>query len=97
MMHRIAREENQPAVRRPAFSTAEAIAMSATSSRRRSEGWGLVLRSPHDTEPAAVAAAVGRADVALRRAAEVGVGAPEAVAQQTVRASRGSCGVGHAS
>jgi CRP-like cAMP-binding protein len=34
IMHRIAREENQPAGRRPAFSTAEAIAMSATISRR---------------------------------------------------------------
>ena len=34
MMHRLTREENQPAGRRPAFSTAEAIAMSVTSSRR---------------------------------------------------------------
>ena len=34
MMHRLTREENQPAGRRPAFSTAEAIAMSAMISRR---------------------------------------------------------------
>ena len=95
MMHRLTREENQPAVRRPAFSTAEAIAMSATSSRRRSEGWGLVLRIPHDTEPDVVVKEDGRVDAATRRAAAAGVGvaAPAAAAQQTVRASRGSCGV----
>ena len=42
MMHRLSREENQPSVRRPAFSKAEAIAMSAMISRRGGEGRGLV-------------------------------------------------------
>ena len=92
-MHRLTREENQPAVRRPAFSTAEAIAMSAMISRRGSEGWGLVLRIPHDTEAAVVVDAGGRAAAALRRAAVAGEAAPEAAAQQTGRPSRGSCGV----
>ena len=58
------------------------------------------LRSPHDTEAAAVAVAgevVGREAVALRRAADVGDVAKAAAAQQTVRTSRRSCGVGHAS
>ena len=55
------------------------------------------LRSPHDTETDGVDDAVGRAAAALRRAAVVGVAEPEAAAQQTVRTSRGSCGVGHAS
>ena len=56
------------------------------------------LRSPHDTE-AAVEADVGGRDVVVapRRAAVVGHVDPVAAAQQTVRASRGSCGVGHAS
>ncbi len=58
------------------------------------EGCGIVLRSPHDTEPAvAVAEAVGRVVVALRRAAGVGGVVPDAAAQQTVRTSRGPCGV----
>ena len=96
MMHRIAREENQPAVRRPAFSTAEAIAMSATSSRRRSEGWGLVLRIPHGTESVAAVEAVGRDAEAVRRAAVFGGAAPAAAAHQTGRTSSGSCGVRHA-
>ncbi len=55
------------------------------------------LRSPHDTEPDAVVEVVGRVVVALRRAAAVGAVVPAAAAQQTGRASRGSCGVGHAS
>ena len=58
------------------------------------------LRSPRDTEPEAVADEVGgvagRAVAALRRAAAEGVVAPVAAAQQTVRPSRGPCGVGHA-
>ena len=55
------------------------------------------LRSPHDTEPDAEADAVGRAVEALRRAAGAGVVVPVAAAPQTVRTSRRSCGVGHAS
>ena len=55
------------------------------------------LRSPHDTEPDEVVEVDGRVVVALRRAAVVGVEAPAAAAQQTVRTSRRSCGVGHAS
>ena len=55
------------------------------------------LRSPHDTEPEAVADEVGRGAEALRRAAVDGDVEPVAAAQQTVRTSRGSCGVGHAS
>ena len=55
------------------------------------------LRSPHDTEPDVVVDVARRGVAALRRAAAVGVVAPAAAAQQTVRASRGSCGVGHAS
>ena len=54
------------------------------------------LRSPHDTEPVGEVDEVGRADVAPRRAADVGGVAPVAAAQQTVRTSRRSCGVGHA-
>ena len=54
------------------------------------------LRSPRDTEAAAVVDVVGRAAAALRRAAVVGDVEPAAAAQQTVRTSRGSCGVGHA-
>ena len=61
------------------------------------QNWKMELRSPHDTEPDAVVDAAGREVVALRRAAVVGKVAPAAAAQQTVRASRGSCGVGHAS
>ena len=51
------------------------------------------LRSPHDTEPDAVADVAGRAADALRRAAVVGEVVPVAAAQQTGRTSRGSCGV----
>ena len=55
------------------------------------------LRSPHDTEPDVEVDAVGREEVeAPRRAARVGEEVPAAAAQQTVRTSRGSCGVGHA-
>ena len=54
------------------------------------------LRSPRDTEPDAAVDAAGRAGVALRRAAAGGVVAPVAAAPQTVRTSRGACGVGHA-
>ena len=54
------------------------------------------LRSPRDTE-AVVGADAGRAGAALRRAADDGVVAPVAAAQQTVRTSRGSCGICHAS
>ncbi len=56
------------------------------------------LRSPHDTEPEVVedANVAGRGAAALRRAAVEGVVVPAAAAQQTVRASRGSCGVCHA-
>ena len=55
------------------------------------------LRSPHDTEAADVGDAAGRVLAALRRAAVVGVDVPAAAAQQTGRASRRPCGVGHAS
>ena len=51
------------------------------------------LRSPRDTEAEVDVDAAGRVAVALRRAAEAGVDAPVAAAQQTGRASRGSCGV----
>ena len=56
------------------------------------------LRSPRDTEADAVedVEAVGRVDVAPRRAAGAGVVAPVAAAQQTVRTSRGPCGICHA-
>ena len=54
------------------------------------------LRSPHDTEAEVDENDVGRGEAALRRAAVVGGVAPAAAAQQTVRTSRGSCGVGHA-
>ena len=63
----------------------------------RSEGCGLVLRSPHDTEPVVEADVVGQEVAALRRAAVVGDAAPDAATQRTSRASRGACGVGHAS
>ena len=49
-----------------------------------------------DTEADGGDEVVGRAEVAPRRAAEEGVAVPSAAAQQTVRASRGSCGVGQA-
>ena len=55
------------------------------------------LRSPHDTEADAAAEVDGRAEEALRRAAAAGVAVRAAAARQTVRTSRGSCGVGHAS
>ena len=54
------------------------------------------LRSPHDTEAEAEVDEAGPAVAALRRAAADGVVGPVAAAQQTVRASRGSCGVVHA-
>ena len=54
------------------------------------------LRSPRDTEAEEAADDGGRVDVAPRRAAVDGADVPEAAAQQTVRTSRGSCGVGHA-
>ena len=54
------------------------------------------LRSPHDTEPDGAADEAGRVVDALRRAAVAGEVEPVAAAQQTVRTSRGSCGVGHA-
>ena len=59
------------------------------------------LRSPRDTEAVGEVGGrvevVGQEGVAQRRAAEVGVVAPVAAAQQTVRTSRGSCGICHAS
>ena len=56
------------------------------------------LRSPHDTEPDEAADdADGRAAGAAGGTAAAGVDGPVAAAQQTERASRGSCGVGHAS
>ena len=55
------------------------------------------LRSPHDTEPDEAVDVVGRAVVALRRAAVAGVADPVAAAQQTELPSCGSCGVCHAS
>ena len=55
------------------------------------------LRSPSGAEAAEVVGA-GRGVVAAKRAtAVVGVVVPTAAAQQTTRASRGSCGVCHAS
>ena len=52
------------------------------------------LRSPDGTEPD-IAEGVARVDVvdALRATADVGEAVPAAAAQQTVRPSRGSCGV----
>ena len=55
------------------------------------------LRSPRDTEAEAAVDVDGRVDVAPRRAAVAGVVVPVAAAQQTVRTSRGSCGICHAS
>ena len=54
------------------------------------------LRSPRDTEADVDVDEAGRAAAAPRRAAAGGVEDPAAAAQQTVRTSRGSCGVGHA-
>ena len=54
------------------------------------------LRSPRDTEAEVAADGAGRVVEAQRRAAAVGAAGPAAAAQQTVRTSRGSCGVGHA-
>ena len=51
------------------------------------------LRSPRDTEADVDADDDGRVVAALRRSAAEGVFAPVAAAQQTVRASRWSCGV----
>ena len=62
----------------------------------RGEGSGLVLRIPHDTEADVAVDEVGRVAAAPRRAAVDGVAVPVAAAPQTERASRGSCGVGHA-
>ena len=64
---------------------------------RGGEGCGLVLRSPHNTEPDAAADGARSVADAPRRAVLVEVDEPAAAAQQTVRPSRGSCGVGHAS
>ena len=55
------------------------------------------LRSPHDTEPEVFGDGDGRDGEAPRRAAVGGGEVPAAAAQQTGRASRGSCGVCHAS
>ncbi len=65
------------------------------------EGRGLFqekmeLRIPRDSEAVAAVEAVGRDAEAVRRAAVFGGAAPAAAAQQTVRTSRGSCGVCHA-
>ena len=54
------------------------------------------LRSPRDTEAVVVDDVDGREVVAPRRAASVGAADPAAAAQQTVRTSRGSCGICHA-
>ena len=54
------------------------------------------LRSPDGTEPDKEVGEARAAADALRATANVGVVAPEAAAQQTIRTSRGSCGVGHA-
>ena len=51
------------------------------------------LRSPHDTEPDVEADVGGRVVDAPRRAAFVGVVGPVTAAPQTLRASRGPCGV----
>ena len=64
---------------------------------RSGEGCGIVLRSPHDTEPDVVVDDVGRVSVAHRSTAVEGVVGPAAAAQHTVQTSRESCGVGHAS
>ena len=52
---------------------------------------------PRDSEADVVVDEVGRVEAAIRRAAVVGVDVPGAAAQQTIRASRGSCGVCHES
>ena len=54
------------------------------------------LRSPDGTEPDIVVGVEREVEVALRATAIVGAGVPEAAAQQTIRTSRRSCGVGHA-
>jgi hypothetical protein len=62
-------------------------AKAADSSQRKGKikNGKMKLRSPHDTEAEAAADVVGRVGVAaLRRAAEAGVVAPVAAAQQTV-------------
>ena len=81
-----------------AWNGAPAAAKAADSSQRKwkIKNGKMKLRSPHDTEPDAVADVVGRDVDALRRAAGVGVAEPVAAAQQTGRPSRGPCGVGHA-
>ena len=58
--------------------------------------FAISLRSLCDTEPDAVADSVGRAVVAQRRTAVVGVGAPGAATKQMDQTSRGSCGVSDA-
>ena len=59
----------------------------------RSEGCGLVLRSPRDTEAVVVAVLVGPIVAAIRRAAAEGVAGPAAAALHTVGPSRRSCWV----
>ena len=80
-----------------------------TISRLRGEGRGLApekmekekekreLRSPDGTEPDIEAGEVRVVAVAQRATAIEGAVVPAAAAQQTIRTSRGSCGVGHAS
>ena len=75
---------------------------------RRGEGCGIFpekmekekekreLRSPDGTEPDNADGAERDVVAALRATAIAGVEAPDAAAQQTIRTSRGSCGVGHA-
>ena len=55
------------------------------------------LRSPDGTEPEIVEGEVRVEVDALRATAVVGGVEPVAAAQQTIRTSRRSCGVGHAS
>ena len=80
----------------------DVIAEKAEARPLRGEGWGLVtekmeLGIASDADPEVVVDEAGRDAVAQRRAAVVEVVVPRAAAQQTIRASRRSCGVGHAS
>ena len=61
--------------------------------KRKEEKEKRELRSPDGTEPDIAAGDVRVEVVALRATAVEGVVDPEAAAQQTKRASRGSCGV----
>ncbi len=74
-----------------------AAAKETESEKREEEKEKRELRSPDGTEPETDVGVARVVDVALRATAVAGDVEPDAAAQQTIRASRGSCGVGHAS